>query len=61
MIFEPFRPEGDYLAVLVVCGCPVYCTLRPEELRKPQIIPVGGPDELFQVKTRLEERLFTAW
>lgn len=61
MAFEPFRREGDYLAVLVVCGCPVHCALQPEELREPHIIPVSGPDGLSQVKARLEERLFTVW
>ena len=59
--FEAARPGEEYPAVVAVCGCPVHCALRPEELREPGIIPVCGPEDLFRAKQKLEERLFGAW
>ena len=61
LAFRPGLTDSDCLAVLVFCGCPVRCALRPEELRDPHLIPISSPEDLPLARERLEQQLFSAW
>ena len=61
LAFRSGLTDSDCLAVLVFCGCPVRCALRPEELRDPRLIPISSPEDLPLARERLEQQLFSAW
>lgn len=53
VIFEPFCPEKNYTATLVICGCPVQCSVRTGAKARPQEIFIRSPEDLTSARAIL--------